>query len=421
MGGKKNVRMMSTFIREIQAPVSDLCGLKSIMADIPEESPIYHHAKSMNVCGVLLADMIQNMKLYYMLSSDMYEVEKSLFVLRTEMEFVWDSLINESKQMSSLMEYSAAERGNVEIRLQFTKDVPAGLVESDSSCVLKIFKSLVENAIRFTLEGVITVEVFSDFTSTDTKHGTLHIVVSDTGVGIPVEARDAVFEPLTKAHAESVGGGAGMGLAVSRCMCNVLGGDLFLEEKGSEKGSAFHAWFPFLVNNYSQGGVVTLTRILRTTEVDYSERRRDTSTSILDDLSGDKGEMPDILLVEDVQLIRTIVARMMSDVHVVLSTAVDGLEAVEACREKKFDVILMDISMPNMGGIEATKEIKNKCPFNKDTPIIALTGTNAGIMRDECLKVGMVECVTKPVRRAELVRSIAGNVQLKHREWMAAK
>lgn len=432
VGSKKDMRMMSACIREIQAPVSDLCGLKNIMQDIPKDSPIYQHAKIMNRCGIILADMIENMRLFYTLSADLYEVTKSPFILRSDILFVWESLIDDTERLWKTGDTDV--EGGIRMNLEFTKDVPGGFVESDSSCVLKIFKSLVENAIRFTLEGFVSVEVFSEFSDKRMKHGILHIVVSDTGVGIPREARDAIFDPLRKAHAESIEGGVGMGLAVSRSMCEVLGGHLVLEESPNseeiQNGSSFHAWFPISASNWSRGGVVTYSRTLHRmrpkntsfnidTGVDTERSERVLSSNIVDELTSEEGEMPDILLVEDVQLVRTIMSRLMADVHVIVSTAVDGVEAVEACREKKFDLILMDISMPNMGGIEATENIKNFCPFNKNTPIIALTGTNAGMMEAECRKAGMVKCIAKPVRRVELVKSVADNVQRKHRLWMA--
>ena len=429
-GTRKDMRMMTNCLREIQAPVSDLCGLQDIIADIPENSPVYHHAKLMNCCGLLLADMIENMRLFYMLSADLYEVQRSLFVLRSELEFVWESSIEECARLWKFSEVGA-ERGKVNLRLEFGKDVPGGLVESDSTCILKVFKSLLENAIRFTLEGQVIVEVFFDVDAV------LHFVVFDTGVGVPVEARDAIFKPLTKAHAESIRGGVGMGLAVSKAMCRVLGGDLVLEENssspldGSNSGSStFHAWFPITARNKNPGVCATLSRSLQSdvkvglpsidTIMERSERVL--SASIVEDGAfSDEGEMPQVLLVEDVKLNQTIVSRMMRQVNVIVSTADDGLKAVEACRAKKFDVILMDISMPNMGGIEATEEIKKHCPLNKETPIIALTGTLAGKMEGACLKVGMVKCIAKPVLRKQLVESVAENVSYKHRIWMAAE
>ena len=414
----KNMRMMSNCIREIQAPVSDLCGLQSIMASIPEDSSIYHYAKCMNTCGVLLADMIENMTLYYTLSSDLYETEKSLFALRTEIEVVFESLIEEHEVIRKFAENTVElNYGEIHVSLDFDNDVPNGLIEADSTCVLKIFKSLVENAIRFTLEGTIAIKVYMDPIGENQKEAMIHIVVVDSGVGVPNEAREAIFEPLTKAHAESIHGGVGMGLPVSQAMCEFLGGSLELLEK-NRIGSSFHACFPLSARGWKPGGVCTKTKTLRRT----TRQKRNSIFLTTSELSDSEPcEMPEILLVEDVQLNRDIVSRMMiRDFNVTPSIAEDGLKAVEACRTKKFDIILMDISMPNMGGIEATEQIKTNCPLNKETPVIALTGTLAGKMEGACLKAGMVQCLAKPIKRLELVEYISANVQRKHRAWLVS-
>ena len=422
--------MMSNCIREIQAPISDLCGLQNIMADIPENSTLYFYAKSMNTCGILLADMVENMRLYYTLSADLYEIDYSPFVLRSEMEFVWKRLIEERQRMNTFTE-NDAERGKISLSLEFGNDVPAGMVESDRECVLKIFKSLLDNAIRFTLEGSVCVEVFVEAIDPKTKKTVLHIVVVDTGVGVPEKARGAIFDPLTKAHSESIRGGIGMGLPVAKAMCETLGGELQLDESESEgTGSTFHASFPILARNWKPGGAVTNTKLMNCTKsdsassfFDVEEERsgRLLSAQIEHDITDDGGEMPEVLLVEDVKLNQTIVSRMMRAVNVTVSIAEDGVQAVEACLDKQFDVILMDITMPNMGGIEATHEIKSRCPLNAHTPIIGLTGTLAGKMGNDCMKAGMVGCVPKPVKRRQLVESVAENVSLAHRAWMAAE
>lgn len=405
-GGKKSMRMMTSCMREIQAPVSDLCGLHSIMSDIPEDSSIYHYAKAMNNCGILLADMIENMRLYYTLSADLYEIQNSLFVLRAEIEFLWDSLIDGRQCLSK---FSGDQLEKIELQLSIDEGVPSGLVESDSTCVLKVFKSLVENAIQFMLEGTISVKVFVELSEDCSKKCLFHIVVSDTGIGVPDEAREAIFDPLTKAHAESIPGGVGMGLPVSRAMCEVLCGSLILE-KDSGLGSVFHASFPMSARNNKPGPRFTDSRTLHRTKTN--------SWSSLATEIPASSEMPRVLLVEDVHLNRQIVSRMMRDVNVTPSIAEDGLEAVELCRLNKFDVVFMDISMPNMGGIEATEEIKKNCPFNRDTPIIALTGTLAGKMEGPCLKAGMVKCLAKPLKRKDLVESISQVAMPKHRAWM---
>lgn len=397
----KNMRMMSAFIREIQVPVSDLCGLKSIIEDIPENSPIFHYARCMNTCGLLLCDMIENMKLYYTLSSGLYETQKSLFALRTELEVVLESLVIEHEK--KYVEQSHVRYGDVDLTLNIGESVPQGLVEGDSSCILKIFKCLLENAMRFTLEGTVTANVFLDSKDETRRTAMLHMEVVDSGVGVPEDTREVIFEPLTKSHTESIHGGVGMGLPVASAMCKFLGGSLSLEPNPNLRGSTFHACFPIAA---STPGVVSFskTKVLRD---GHDDRRRASSRAIMSEMGITTSETPKkILLVEDIQLNRKIVTRMMRDLDVEISTAVDGMEAVAACHREQFNLILMDISMPKMGGIEACVEIKKNCPNNKLTPIIALTGTLAGGMENACLKAGMVQCITKPIRKRQLLQSI---------------
>lgn len=133
--GHRHMRMMSNCIREIQAPVSDLCGLRSVMAEIPEESTLYHHAKVMNNCGTLLAEMIVNMKLYYTLSADLYEIVNSQFCLRREVEIIWESLIADREAQDKLSDIDKSGKKILKIRLNFNENVSGGLVESDKMCV----------------------------------------------------------------------------------------------------------------------------------------------------------------------------------------------------------------------------------------------------------------------------------------------
>lgn len=112
---------------------------------------------------------------------------------------------------------------------------------------------------------------------------------------------------------------------------------------------------------------------------------------------------------------------MLRDVNIYIQTANDGVEGFEACLSTQFDIILMDISMPRMGGIEATQKIKDNCPLNKHTPVIALTGTLAGMVGAECVEIGMVACLSKPIGRKKLVETIVKYLEHRHRVWMSLK
>ena len=111
-------------------------------------------------------------------------------------------------------------------------------------------------------------------------------------------------------------------------------------------------------------------------------------------------EPPLILLVEDNKINQVMVLKMIRQTDAVIHTADDGLLGVEACRKSKFDLILMDLSMPNMDGFDATREILTKCPLNQNTPIIAVSANCGDDVERRCAEVGMSEYVSKPLRLA---------------------
>ena len=410
---KTNMRMMSACIREIYAPISDLCGLQNLMPDIPEGASIYHYAKSMNTCGLLLSQMIENMKYYYLLSSELYEIKISSFALRAELMTTWKNIMEENNTYSEFADDFYSKIGLVTCSININKNVPSGIVQSDSFCILKIFQSILDNAVRFTLEGYINVEVY---TSKNDDETVLDIVVSDTGIGIPDDVKDVIFNPLAKAHADSIQGGVGMGLPVSREMCRILGGDLILQSSSIEKGSVFHAYIPIRYN--------ILDDEVNKSHIEYfklnnkSNKHRGAASVRLEDEPEGPVEMPNILLVEDVKLNRIIVTKMMGDVNIAIETAENGESAVQKCKNKKYNVILMDLVMPIMGGIEAASKIHKECPLNKNTNIIALTGVLSTNVKKDSLKNGMIDYLQKPVVRKNLIETIAKYTERKHRRWI---
>lgn len=425
---------MSACIREIQVPLADLCGLRSIIPNIKEGAPIYHYAKTMHMCGLLLADMIENMRIYYILSSDTYEVVLSTFVIRAELLNVWKQTLAGRFDNRSFHE-DVSHTGEVRCEITVNVDVPSGIVESDKMCVVKIFTCLLANAIRFTLEGMIHVEMYTstlDIPICKKNNNTtmFHLVISDTGIGVPETARDLIFQPLTKAHPESIHGGVGMGLPVSRAMCEVLGGSLVLENsgRGETSGSIFHAQFPIYVPKrnktcissiqYSDHKVLDPTFFNDNLDEHGERSSRETSVVVTDFTVTRPGRMPLVLFVDDVKLNQIIVSKYFADVSITVKTADNGYDAIYECKNTKFDVILMDIIMPKMGGIEAMDEIRKGCPMNKETPVVALTGSHTGDIKKDCLKRGMVDYLNKPVRRKHLVETVTKYVKPEHRKWI---
>ena len=198
----------------------------------------------------------------------------------------------------------------------------------------------------------------------------------------------------------------------------MLGGDLLLVSSSEKKGSVFHATIPI---TFDISHDVLNSSYSETTNLDPDDQkgRGASSVSITDNDDDETSEMPKVLLVEDVKLNRMIVTKMMGDVSVVIETAENGLEAIEKCKLEVFDVILMDIVMPEMGGLETTNEIRKSCPLNNTTPIVALTGLLSSKVKKDCLKNGMVDYLQKPVVRKKLIETVALYTKTKHRRWIS--
>ena len=204
--------------------------------------------------------------------------------------------------------------------------------------------------------------------------------VEDTGPGIGPEQQARLFEAFTQADGASARGGTGLGLAISKRLVEAMGGTIGLSSAPGQ-GSTF--WF----------------------EVPLSVATGVESTAA----RGATGEISPrkILLAEDVELNRYLFQTVLTKQGHHVTTAEDGAQAVERARRERFDIILMDIQMPRVDGVEATRRIRSSEGLNRDTPIIALTANVLPAEQQKYLAAGMSACVSKPVDWDQLSRTIA--------------
>ncbi len=281
--------------------------------------------------------------------------------------------------------YRAAEK-ELDLRLDIDQDVP-GMISTDPTRVTQVINNLMSNALKFTEQGEVVLQ--ADLAQRNDSTCRLRISVKDSGIGIPKEQQEHIFASFTQATTETTRkyGGTGLGLAISRNLIQLLGGEIRLE---SEPG---------------KGSVFTIEIDVPVVQVicpEYSEKRM--SDSKLESLEGTR-----ILLVEDNQVNVRIAQRFLKKWSAEVETVHNGQEAVEAVRNSQFDLVLMDIRMPVMGGEEATKTIRT---FNTETPIIALTASTLSEVKKQFEHIGFDGFVTKPFRPAELFDTIREKVSL---------
>jgi signal transduction histidine kinase/CheY-like chemotaxis protein len=283
--------------------------------------------------------------------------------------------------------------------LALSTDIAAQLPKrlvGDANRVRQVLANLVTNAIKFTERGKVVLSVSNESSAAksnaDTARDsavTLHFAVHDTGIGIPEERREIIFEPFQQADSSATRrfGGMGMGLALAKQLVALMGGKIWVESQMGH-GSTFHFTARFKP-------VASDVRVVAAAPASKSAHHLQ------------------ILLAEDSPTNQLIAVSNLKKAGHTVTVANNGRIAVQIFEERGhrgagsfFDLILMDVAMPEMDGLEATKAIREKeKSLGGHTPIIAMTAFTTKEYRDKCAAVGMDAYVSKPVRIDELTKA----------------
>ncbi len=282
--------------------------------------------------------------------------------------------------------------------LELTADIAAGVPDhliGDPMRLRQILINLTDNAMKFTEHGHVTVRVAVE-SAPEGEHS-LHFTVADTGIGIPAAKQALIFEAFAQADGATTRtyGGTGLGLAIASQLVRQMGGRIWVESTVG-KGTAFHftACLP--------------VRQTPAPDVPHADPGQlDGSCALLAGETERKSLR--ILLAEDNVINRAVAAGMLGKRGHSLVHAANGREAVDAAARGAFDVILMDVQMPEMDGFEATRRIREaEAPLGRHTPIVAMTAHAMAGDRERCLAGGMDEYISKPLNKAELHGLLAG-------------
>ena len=272
----------------------------------------------------------------------------------------------------------AVEKG-VQIRYDFPPSFSQYLI-GDPKRLLQILNNLLTNAIKFTDEGEVWVKAKTINTSGDFIE--IQFLVEDTGIGISKENIDKLFKSFSQVDGSFTKkvGGTGLGLAISKQLCEIMGGRLWVESKIG-LGSTFYFTLGFGL------GTKIDMKPLQITKVDKIKKSCN------------------ILLTEDDKVNQMVLTKLLEERGYSVDTANNGVEAIEMFEKKSYDVILMDIQMPLMDGVEATKRIR-KMENGKNIPIIAITAYALNGDREKFLSHGMDEYIAKPTKVNKLYSTI---------------
>ena len=269
-----------------------------------------------------------------------------------------------------------------DIRLTYTvSDAVPDYLRGDPNRLRQILLNLLSNAIRFTERGEIAVRL--DLETKLDREYVLHFSVSDTGIGIPPDKLDSVFDRFSQVDSSTTRkyGGTGLGLAISAQLTKAMGGRLWAESTLG-KGSTFH-----------------FTARVRSTECAESVDGPATiQTLAMTDFTGTR-----VLLAEDNIFNQAVATELLKKLGCHVVVAANGREAVDAAQARPFDIVLMDVQMPEMDGLEATRTIRAHETSGR-IPIIAQTAHAFADDKKRCFDVGMDDYIAKPIKTSELLK-----------------
>ncbi len=355
---------LSVMSHEIRTPLNAVMGFAHLLSETRLDDAQRGYVSTITSEGTRLTGLINDIL-------DLTKIEEGRFVL----ERLPIAPVEIAHEVLRLFGARASQKG---IDLRFEAQVVGSLlVTGDPLRFRQILVNLVDNALKFTPRGSVTLYLNWASPGGQASHGLLNVRVADTGIGIPDEKIGHLFQMFAQADASTTRrfGGTGLGLAICKRLVRIMGGDIAVESTPN-RGSIFSFSLPL--------SPVALSTLATPTNAAAEPRVM-------------HGPPPHILIVDDLETNRFLLEVFLRRNGFEPELAANGEEALRLASENSYDAILMDLQMPDIDGYLVTQRIRATEPPGRRTPIIALTATTNKGTREKCLAAGMDEHLTKPL------------------------
>ena len=386
VAAEKASRAKTTFLsnmsHDIRTPMNAIVGLTTLLEhEIHEPEKLQLHIQKIQNSSQHLLGLINDIL-------DMSKIESSEVKLNEDPV----DLMEQVAQIDSIIRPQAEERGQ-EFKIQ-VHGIDHGYLLGDSVRLRQIFINLLSNAVKYTPAGGSVILDLTEEPSSIPEHANISITVTDTGYGMTPEFIKTIFEPFTRAENSTTNKiqGTGLGMAITKSIVDLMGGRIQVKSE-LNKGSCFELVLPFAID--PNGSQEKNGKYLH---------QEGENVSVLKGMK--------FLCAEDNELNAEILEAILEMYQASCKICPDGEKVVEVFETSGFgdyDAILMDVQMPNMNGLEATKRIRNgKNPLGRTIPIIAMTANAFNSDVQECLEAGMDAHVSKPLDMGNFERTLRG-------------
>ncbi len=363
---------LAVLSHEIRTPLTGMIGMTGVLENEVASGEHSRLMAAVRRSGEGLLNLLNDMLDISKIEAGAVELEKTPFTL--------DRLID---QINDLWQSPMREK-NLAFNINCTYPADKALI-GDVGRIRQILHNLIGNARKFTDNGSVTVEIGGQ--ETDDRHVQLEFSVIDTGIGVSPDKQEQIFGVFNQADSDTSRqyGGTGLGLAICKQFTELMGGGIGLESEPG-KGSTFSLIIPCEI-----------------AELPAEE-------SIPEEETDKPDRSLHILVAEDVALNQEVIRRMLGSLGHEVTIVEDGQEAVNTCKEIEYDLVLMDLQMPELDGVSATRMIRALSLPISDVPILALTANVGDDVRREVKTAGMDGFIAKPIELAELRRAISAAI-----------
>ena len=363
---KAKSEFLANMSHEIRTPLSAVIGITELLSNERISPKIKDYIQTMRSASNSLLGIINDILDFSKIEAGKLELENRPFNLNQILD----------DQISVFRE--SARQKNIDLRLSISSNTPANL-NGDALRLGQILSNLISNALKFTEQGEVTIS--TELINKEDSNVWIKFIVTDSGIGISQEHIHTLFDSFTQADSSTSRkyGGSGLGLAISHSLVELMSGSFSVTSLPSE-GSSFAFTAKFMMED---GALLQPT--LETVQ------KRD-----LNDIS--------ILLVDDNLINQKIMAKLLEAEGFKISLASSGRQAIDMIQNQTFSLVLMDMQMPELSGIDTTKILREEMGMT-DLPIIALTANVMKEDMDMCFAVGMNDFLSKPID-AEKVKEV---------------